>query len=122
MLNALVMAVCYLGAAYLASALLVRFFPSSYSARQIRKNLVLVTVLPLLLVVDVLTSIDAIGRGLHAIVGRGFEVLSGRSLITRDKYSYFAYGRRRRAPRNRRRTDRSPQMRSQGTRRSTIRA
>ena len=121
MLNALAIAVCYLGTVYVASALLVRFLPHCYSARQIRKNLVLVTVLPFLLVVDVLTSVDAIGRGIHAVIGRGFELISGRSLLARDRYYYFAYGRRR-TPRNRRRTDRSPQARSQGSRRSTLRA
>lgn len=121
MLNALAIAICYLGAAYIASAMVVRFLPRSYSARQIRKNLILVTVLPFLLVVDALTSVDTVGRTIHALIGHNFEILSGRSLLARDRYAYFAYGRRR-TPRNRRRTDRSPQARSQGPRRSTLRA
>ena len=45
-------AFAYLGGAYLASALLVRFVPRCYTSRQIRKNLVLFMVMPLLLVVD----------------------------------------------------------------------
>lgn len=114
-------ALAYLSGTFLASALLVRFVPRCYTARQIRKNLVLFMVMPLLLVVDMLTSIDLLRRISHALLCRGFEVLSGRQLLKTDRYSYFAYSRQR-ARRNRRRTDRSPQLRANGTRQRGLRA
>lgn len=110
MLIAATAVLVYLSTAFLISALLVRFVPNCYTARQVRKNLPLFMVMPLLLVVDMLTSIDTLARLSHALLCGGFELLSGRRLLTHDRYSYFAYGRQR-ALRNRRRTDRSPQMR-----------
>lgn len=98
----------------------MRFVPRCYTSRQIRKNLVLFMVMPLLLVVDILTSIDALRRISHAVLCTSFELLSGRRLLTADRYAYFAYGRQR-PRRNRRRTDRSPQVRARSSRRSRLR-
>ena len=83
-------AFAYLGGAYLASALLVRFVPRCYTSRQIRKNLVLFMVMPLLLVVDILTSIDALRRISHAVLCTSFELLSGRRLLTDTPISLMA--------------------------------
>ena len=95
----------YLAGTFLLSALMVRVAPKAHSSRQIRKHLILFMVLPILLVVDMLLSIDAIRRfGLH-LAHSAFEFLSGRRLHSSDEYgyAYFGYSRRRQ---NRRRSDR----------------
>ena len=102
---ALIAVPAYLLAAFVLSATLVRVAPKAHSSRQIRKHLILFTVLPLLLVVDVLMSIDALRRVMKRGVRGAFEALSGRELFSGDDnaYAYFGYSRRRQ---NRRRTDR----------------
>lgn len=84
---------------------MVRMAPKAHSSRQVRKHLTLFMVLPLLLVVDILMSIDAIRRFGMRIARGTFEFISGRRLHSSDEYAYayFGYSRRRQ---NRRRSDR----------------
>ena len=108
MTTALFAVPAYVLGTFVLSALIVRIAPKAHSARQIRRHLSLFMVLPLLLVVDALMSIDALRRfGLH--IARGtFEFISGRQLHSPDgyAYAYFGYSRRRQ---NRRRSDRRAQ-------------
>ena len=86
----------YVGGTFLLSALIVRFLPDNFSARQIRKQMVLFLVLPLLLIVDVVYVIDAIARSAGGAVSWIFEVVSGRRLY-RQTASYYGYGSNRRS-------------------------
>ena len=100
---ALIAIPAYLLTAFVLSAILVRVAPKAHSSRHIRKNLILFTVLPALLVVDVLSSIDALRRLIQRMVRTSFELISGRELISREDkaYAYFGYSRRRRQNRRR---------------------
>ena len=106
-------AAAYVVATFLASALLVRFAPRAHSSRHIRKNLILFTVLPILLVVDVLSTIDLLRQACRRVIRAAFELLSGRSLHSDEfkGYSYFGYSRRRQ---NRRKSDRRAQAAAPG--------
>ncbi len=95
----------YLLGTFILSALIVRVAPKAHSSRQVRKHLSLFMVLPLLLIVDILSSIDAIRRFGMRIARGTFEFISGRRLHSSEEYAYayFGYSRRRQ---NRRRSDR----------------
>ena len=95
----------YLLGTFLLSAFMVRIAPKAHSSRQVRKHLSLFMVLPILLVVDMLVSIDAVRRFGLNLARSAFEALSGRRLHSSDEYAYayFGYSRRRQ---NRRRSDR----------------
>lgn len=95
----------YLLGTFLLSALLVRFAPRAHSSRQVRKHLSLFMVLPILLVVDAIMTVDALRKFGNRMVRSLFEALSGRQLLSGDEYAYayFGYSRRRQ---NRRKSDR----------------
>ena len=105
MTTALLAAPAYLLGTFILSALMVRMAPKAQSSGQVRKHLTLFMVRPLLLVVDILMSIDAIRRFGMSIARGIFEFISGRRLHSSDEYAYayFRYSRRRQ---NRRRSDR----------------
>lgn len=107
----------YLLGTFLLSALIVRFAPQAHSARQVRKHLVLFTVLPLMLVVDILSTIDACLKLSNRALCKTFELISGRRLLSGDEhaYAYFGYSRRRQ---NRRKGDR--RARSMGKRKVAV--
>ncbi|QYJ07080.1 hypothetical protein [Qipengyuania flava] len=94
----------YVGGTFLLSALLVRLAPDTFSARQIRKHLVLFPVLPLLLFMDVLAAIGVAGTAIAALFSNAFELISGRKLHRRshDYYGYGASQRQRRSQRGHR--------------------
>ena len=104
----------YLLGTFVLSALMVRFAPKAHSSRQVRKHLVLFMVLPLMLVVDILLSIDAFRRTGMRIVRGTFEFISGRRLHSSEEYAYayFGYSRRRQ---NRRRSDRRARVLGAGS-------
>lgn len=113
MQSAILAITAYVVATFVASALIVRFAPRAHSSRHIRKNLILFTVLPILLVVDILSTIDLLRRACRRMICAAFELLSGRSLYSNEfkGYAYFGYSRRRH---NRRKGDRQATGRAAG--------
>ncbi len=68
----------YIGVTFISSAFMVRFAPKQYSARQIRKHLILFLVAPVLYFVDLVCLLDTLAISLGRSSRRAFEFLSGR--------------------------------------------
>ena len=83
----------YVAASFLVSALLVRVAPGLYSSGRIRRHFILFLVLPVLLLLDLVQLSGGFARQLSAIARSGFELLSGRRLMTRH-HTYYGYHQR----------------------------
>lgn len=84
-------ALIYLGGSFVASALVVRIWPKSWIATQIRQRLILFPVLPLLLIIYIAARMSTTTRRAMLIPRRLFELLSGQSLQAR-KGTFYGYG------------------------------
>lgn len=84
----------YVATSFLASALLVRLAPKLYTSVKIRRHLILFLVLPALLLIDVVQLSAVFAKQLSSAARSGFEILTGRKLLTRH-HAYYGYAQRR---------------------------
>ncbi len=84
----------YILATFFVAAMAVRFLPDNYSACQVRKHLILFLVIPFLLIIDLVSTIDAAAAAGSRLLRTAFELASGRRLYRSVNMFYRYPGRK----------------------------